>query len=202
MVVVTTPGRGGGHEDLLERPFPLRRVEAAAEPGALGLDPGEVLVAHLGDGGRRVVDPRPRRPAGLQQLRPLGVEPGFERHRALPLAPEPRHPRGHVGLEAHPGLLAVVADVHPARELAVHDVLHGGLDLAREPRLVDRLLVVLAHQEVGEDLAAGEASHVGGEDAGFARLHGAGGSRGRGLAASVSLRGTGAARRKRTGAPA
>ena len=104
-----------------------------------------------------VVDPRAGRSPGLEELRPLGVELRLERHGPLALAAETRHPRGHVGLEADPRLLAVVADVHPAFELPVHDVLHRRRDLAGEPDLVDRLLVVLADQQVGEHLPAGKA---------------------------------------------
>ena len=87
-------------------------------------------------------------------------------------ATEPRHARRHVGLEADPLLLAVVADVDAGRLLLGHHMTHGLVHLGVEHRLVVGFARLAFEQQIGQRLIARQAADVGGEDAIEAVLHG------------------------------
>ena len=97
-------GRAGGHERLRER--------GVGHEGALGVELGGVAVGHLADGRRRghEADLDPLEP-GDGELEEVGVLEQVAHQRTLAGAAEPGHAVLHVGEEALPGLLAVVADV-------------------------------------------------------------------------------------------
>src|SRR5256885_1592578 len=93
--------------------------------------------------------------------------PSSCRSRAPPWTNSDSFPRapGHVGGEPGTGLLAVVADVDPDLELPLDGRLDGRLDLPLEQGGVHGLAALLADQEVTQDGVAGQAAHVGHEDA-------------------------------------
>ena len=85
---------------------------ASATERALGVELARVAVGDLGDGGGRrheahldALEPRQR------QLHEVGVLGQVPHERTLARVAEPGHAVLHVGDEALPGLLAVVADV-------------------------------------------------------------------------------------------
>src|SRR5581483_2668421 len=86
-------------------------------------------------------------------------------------AAEAAHAPGHVGREPRARLLAVVADVDAGLELTGDDAGDRRPDLALEIRGRHRLPAVLTHQQLPERRGAGQAAHVGGEDARLAPEH-------------------------------
>ena len=156
-------GGGRGQEALGER----RRVRVGVPEQAIAF-PRRLAQVDVGDLVHRlrgVTDAGRRAPPGRQQravIREVREVPG---ERAPALATEPPHAPGHVGGEAGAGLLAVVADVDPDLELPLDGHLDGRLDLPVEQGGVHGLAALLADQEVTQDGVAGQAAHVGHEDA-------------------------------------
>src|SRR5262249_59168928 len=93
-------------------------------------------------------------------------------HAPLAGAAEALHALGRIGRESDAGLLAVVADVDARLELSRDHVAHGGLGLAGERGAVDRLAVVLTHQQIPDGGGSGKAADLRREDPTFAALHG------------------------------
>src|SRR3989442_1260537 len=122
MMVAMTAGRGRRHERLGES-WSLR-TRAALEQLALGHGLAEIAVGHLGHRLRRVVDTGTADTLAGEARRVVGVLDLVPRQTPLALAAEAAHPLGRVCREAHPWLLAVVADVDASLELLLHDVTH------------------------------------------------------------------------------
>ena len=86
-------------------------------------------------------------------------------------AVEAPHATRRVRRKADARLLAVVADVDPALQLARDHVAHRRLSLARERRRIDRLATVLAHEQIAQRGRARQAAGMRGQDSRLAALH-------------------------------
>ena len=91
---------------------------------------------------------------------------------ALRYAGEAGHALRHVGLEANPALLAVVADVDARVHLSLDDMADRLVLFIGHRLGVDGLALVLRHQQVGQLFVARQAADVGGENAVAAEDHG------------------------------
>ena len=141
-----------------------RRRGGRGEEVALVGGLAEIVVADLANGLGRVGDPRGGTAPKGQQLGVVGKLDQVARQRAPALAAEAAHAPGHVGGEAGPRLLAVVAHVDAHLALAGHHHPHRGVHLPLELARVDRLAAVLLHQEVAQGGVTGNAAHVGRQD--------------------------------------
>ena len=91
---------------------------------------------------------------------------------ALRYAGEAGHALRHVGLEADPALLAVVADVDAGVHLRLDDMADRLVHLVGQHLGVDGFALLLRHQQVGQLFVARQAADMGGEDAVAAEDHG------------------------------
>ena len=149
------------HERLGERAAALRH---GLEAGDLVLQRGDVEVLELALALRRVLLLADVREAVLQVVHELGKLLELAAAPALGYAAEAGHARGHVGLEADPLLLAVVADVDAGRLLLVHHVAHGPVHLGLEHGLVVGLAGLALDQQVGQHVVARQAADMRGQD--------------------------------------
>ena len=136
------------------------------------LQRGDVEVLELALALRRVLLLADVREAVLQVLHELGELLELATATALGDAAEARHARRHVGLEADPLLLAVVADVDAGRLLLVHHVAHGLVHLGLEHGFVVGLAGLTFDQQLGQHVVARQAADVRGQDSIAAMNHG------------------------------
>ena len=137
----------------------------------LGVEKAAVGVAHLADGARRRRQQALLRPR-LEQLGKAGKGHHVAYRRTLALAAEAAHAVADVGEEALARLLAVVADVDAALELA-GDAAPGRLPHGcRDSGRLDRLAAAHPQLQLHQWCRPRQASGVRGQDPRFAALHG------------------------------
>ena len=151
----------------------VSREGCLGDERALGIELGGVAVGHLADGGGRGHEAHldPLEP-GQRQLQEVGVLGEVAHERPLAGVAEAGHAVLHVGDEALPRLLAVVADVDAGLDLLGDDGRGGLLDRAlrsssgstSSPRLRRPCISASAGR-------AREAAGVGGEEPRLARQH-------------------------------
>ena len=108
---------------------------------------------------------------GTASSRKSGCSCEVAHQRSLARAAEARHAVLHVGDEALPGLLAVVADVDAGLDLGGDDRGGGVLDGLLAARRVDRLAAAPPTVQVGQRRGPGQAAGVGGQDPRLAGEH-------------------------------
>jgi hypothetical protein len=134
-------GRGGGHERLGEW--------SVGHQGALGLDFGRVPVADLGDGGRRGHQTDLTPPAAGEGLE-IGVVERVAFFRPASCASEAGDAVLDIRDETLPGLLTVVANVDPDRDLGRDHLRRGDSDGPAEFLGLDGLAKAASPVQLGQ----------------------------------------------------
>ena len=104
------------------------------------------------------------RETALELLHQFGEFLEFASAPPLRHAGKAAHALRHIGLEADPLLLAVIADVDAGGSLLLHNVANGFVHL-RGHLLGVEFSPLLAHQQIGQLLIARQAADMGGQNA-------------------------------------
>ena len=162
------PGEGAVQNDSTKRAGLL--ADGAFVVAQLGVEKAAIGVAHLADGARRRRQQALLRPR-LEQLGKAGKGHHVAHRRTLALAAEAAHAVADVGEEALARLLAVVADVDAALELA-GDAAPGRLPHGRcDSGRLDRLAAAHPQLQLHQGCRPRQATGVRGQDPRFAALH-------------------------------
>ena len=170
-IVLVAQGQGddargcGGHKQVFGLlPGSFDGVEKLA---ALRLHQVRPLIGHRASAGGDALgqlNPAGSHHAGILVLVPVAAP--------LPGTAKARHPLGHVGRKADPGLLPIVNYVHRGGQLRGHNASGGFRGGSVQGGPVHRFSPGYLGQHIHQPLGPGQAAGVGGQDARFALLHG------------------------------